>query len=508
MLNDPQDQLDKSHCSTVKVLADKSNYWVPALYFINPNGTYSMLNGEPRIYYLLDFDKSQPLAAFPPGLHMISGLAMRRDPGAKQAQGIQLTVDAYLNVPTNNQFIPNGTVHPDPPGQGYVQLNVRFPNCGWANQSLDSWDHFSHMAWSVNDKGEWDPMGRKCPDTHPIRYPQIFLENFYRLEPWQKDQWNRTGPSVILANGDTTGATFHGDFVNGWEPEVLQRAINECRTAGDDLDKCKAFDGQLQDPWNKTTGAPADMYDCRLQSQIPAEDVGFYRPLEHLPGCNPRWDWDGPTDHRSITEGRDACPWFEGEPGWTSPNLQYWAQREYSFPIVLPGVDSSNVSNLVTSVGRWQGTGARIVPWPTDQDGETPQSVPPNSKGYRGVLVGSQAEVDKAAKTKDDKDWQPSVFGWDSPPGHWEQEKPADSPKPAPVDTKRYEKMAATTHQTATYACATTTAWAGLPCGPEYVKDAPKAKDEEHKKHGAGTRVLPSVACVLSMLLSVAYVLA
>lgn len=501
------------------MLADKSNYWVPALYFINPNGTYSMLNGEVRIYYLLDKDKSKTLAAFPPGLHMISGLAMRRDPGAVQAQGIQLTVDAYLNVPTNDQFIPNGTVHPDPPGQGYVQLNVRFPNCGWANQSLDSADHFSHMAWSLTEQDEWGAVtGERCPDTHPIRYPQIFLENFYRLEPWQKDQWNKTGPSVILANGDTTGATSHGDFVNGWDPAVLAAAVNECRDVGDALEKCKPFEGQLQEPWNKTTGAPADMFDCRLQSQIPAEDVGFLRPLEHLPGCNPRWDWDGPTDHPSLAQGRAACPWFAGEPGWVSPNLQYFGQREYSFPIVLPGVDASDPSKLVTSVGRWEGTGGKIVAWPTDQDGATPQAAAPGSKGYRGVLVGSQADVDRAARSKDDKDWQPSVFGWDNPPGHWQQERPADDPKPAPVDLAKFTSMAATTHVTATYACATNTAWAGLPCGPEYVKDAPTPKDEDHPKKDAGAddsaaaraRALPGagVACLVSALASVAYVLA
>lgn len=467
--------------------------------------------GEPRIYYLLN-NSTGPLVAFPPGLRMVSGLAMRRDPGAKQAQGIQLTLDAYLKVPENKQFIPNGTVHPDPPGQGYVQLNVRFPNCGWANQSLDSWDHFSHMSWSTGGGGQaaWLPEGGdRCPDTHPVRYPQLFIESFYHLEPWQRDQWNRTGPSVILANGDTTGATFHGDFVNGWDPVVLQGAIDHCRNVGDDLDKCAPFVPHLQEPWNKTTGAPADMFDCRLQSQIPAEDVGFLRPLEHLPGCNPRWDWDGPTDHRALTEGRAACPWFEGDPGWVSPNLQYYTRREYTFPIVLPG-ESGDAKKLVTSIGRLeQKPAGRIVQWPTDQDGVSPQKVEPGSKGYRGVLVGTQADVDKAAKSKDDASWQPSVFGWDNPPGHWDEQA---APTKIAVDMAKMSNAAAKTHVTATYSCATNTAWPGLPCGPEFVKDRPPLNSDKPKPKGkddgaAAARLVPGAACFAAALLSAAWIL-
>jgi hypothetical protein len=41
----------KSECTSVNIVIDKSNYWTPALYYINPNGTLSPLNGDTLVYY-------------------------------------------------------------------------------------------------------------------------------------------------------------------------------------------------------------------------------------------------------------------------------------------------------------------------------------------------------------------------------------------------------------------------------------------------------------------------
>lgn len=209
ILNSPEDQM-KSECTSVKVIPDKSNYWTPVMYFINQNGTFSPMKSYVRIYYQLR-NSTGPITAFPPGMRIISGLGGRRDAGAKQTQGVELTMDAYLGKSTNRQYLPNGTHHPDPPGNEYIQMNIRFPNCGWANQSLDSDDHFSHMSWPVNGNGLWQTNARTCPESHPINYPQIFIETFSYLTDEMRAQWRADRTNVVMSNGDTTGITWHGE---------------------------------------------------------------------------------------------------------------------------------------------------------------------------------------------------------------------------------------------------------------------------------------------------------
>lgn len=380
-LNTPEEQLD-ADCTTAQIGDDKSNYWVPSLYWINPNGTYTLLPHATKIYYTFQ-TAPQKTHTFPPGLRMISGLAMRREPGHAAAQGTSINLTPYKSGPPyDNQFLPNGTAYgPNPPSGGYIHMNIGFPYCGRADQALDSDDHFSHMSWGIDSGGNWDVWNNngRCPESHPILYPRIFLENFFYISDEMKASWNATGPNFILSNGDTTGATFHADFVNGWKHETLQAAVEQCFDTGTEIGKCAPFVPSI----NKT----ANEQNCRYQGQIPAEDVGISGPLEHLPGCNPRWDWDGPMEKPNDPED---CPWFK-PPGWTSPNLMYRIPGSpplsNNFPVVLPGVDTSNLSTLGTpTAGR---AGDREVPkyveWALYTDEKTK---------FTNVMVGTQAEVD------------------------------------------------------------------------------------------------------------------
>lgn len=371
-MNSPQEQLD-ANCTTVQVGADKSNYWVPSLYWINKNGTYTLLPHSTKIYYMVG--NKQKVQAFPPGMRMITGLAGRRDPSAPQANGFDWNMSPYQSDPPyNHQYLPNGTAYGStPPKGGYIHGNIRFPNCGLASQQLDSDDHFSHMSWQIRNGKTWDPNAHSgiCPESHPIQYPSIFLENFYWISEEMKAAWDPVGPNFILSNGDTTGVTFHADFISGWDVDILQKAIETC-DVGLDLGKCEAFLPTLR-----------KQPDCRYQGQIPDEDVGHKEPLVNLPGCNPRWDWNmdkKPTD----------CPWYK-KPGWVSPNLMFKGSSDHvanNFPVVLPGVNV-NMSNLaglgVPQAGRhgWIPT-SKYVPWARSAD---------LKRNVTNVMVGTQAEV-------------------------------------------------------------------------------------------------------------------
>lgn len=88
VLDTTQDML-KANCTTVSFAEDKSNYWQPALYYINPDGTYTLVPPyNIVIYYTSLFQNSVP---FPEGMRMIIGNAMKRDQGAERFQGIRLS---------------------------------------------------------------------------------------------------------------------------------------------------------------------------------------------------------------------------------------------------------------------------------------------------------------------------------------------------------------------------------------------------------------------------------
>jgi hypothetical protein len=52
-LNMTIDQAEDSTCTSALVKNDKSNYWTPSLYFVNPNGTFtSVPMFYMNVYYL------------------------------------------------------------------------------------------------------------------------------------------------------------------------------------------------------------------------------------------------------------------------------------------------------------------------------------------------------------------------------------------------------------------------------------------------------------------------
>jgi hypothetical protein len=210
---------------------------------------------------------------------MVSGLGDHRDPGNIRAQGPILTLNPCKTEPQpyNNQYLPDGTMHPDPPLGNYIHVNIRFLSCGWANQSLDSDDHFSHMTWPMHGS-DWEPAGGPYPASHPIQYPNIFMENYVYITDRMREEWNKTAPNFILANGDTTGLSYHADFVSGWDHQFLQKALDTCGNLGYKLQDWPVFANNLTDPVD---------HDCRMEGMISAEDVGTLAPLDTSQAATP-----------------------------------------------------------------------------------------------------------------------------------------------------------------------------------------------------------------------------
>lgn len=76
--------------------------------------------------------------------------------------------------------------------------------------------------------------------------------------------------------GDTTGYGFHGDFLNGWDQNALDRSLATCQ-------------GPLgaYDPNCSVNAGQGSASQETLEVPAPVEDVGLNAPLNALPGNNP-----------------------------------------------------------------------------------------------------------------------------------------------------------------------------------------------------------------------------
>lgn len=54
---------------------------------------------------------------------------------------------------------------------GGIRATVIFPSC-WDGKNLDSPDHRTHVAYGPGQA----LAGDQCPDTHPVRIPQVMYE--------------------------------------------------------------------------------------------------------------------------------------------------------------------------------------------------------------------------------------------------------------------------------------------------------------------------------------------
>ncbi|WVQ86150.1 hypothetical protein IAT38_008318 [Cryptococcus sp. DSM 104549] len=317
------DQALASKCTTASVQKDNSNYWLPQLFWME-NNTFIPLEAHTRFYYILiREDDNTPIKPFPPGLRMLVG-----QPNAKSAAETGLPDNTAVFICQRDHYKPvNQDVKADnfnfptdcPDG---IQTLLKFPPC-WDGKNLYKTDG-SHMAYTDNS------IYGACPVSHPVRLPAIMLEYIFRTDKLRPGVVVKN--KLVWANGDTTGYGMHGDFVNGWDVDVLNKALTDtrCVTQGEmTMTDCPVF------------AAYAD--DAKAQSCKPARGVvDSYAdgvPLKTLPGCNKPWS-SGPKPTcspaipnpilpRALT-GTDGSLIYTGSAyntTTTSPTVNGWTRK-------------------------------------------------------------------------------------------------------------------------------------------------------------------------------------
>jgi len=156
---------------------------------------------------------------------------------------------------------------------GSSRSSFFFPMC-WDGVNLDSADHKSHMSFPI---GRVD--GGNCPDTHPVRIPGVFFEVLFSVNHFAPQSSNPFRWSC----GDPTGYGYHGDFLNGWNEQLVQQALQDPT-----CDASVTNNGNNVLACNTLAPYVIPSNPCKLSKPIPnIEDLGFGHPITALPGCNP-----------------------------------------------------------------------------------------------------------------------------------------------------------------------------------------------------------------------------
>jgi hypothetical protein len=259
-------------CSSCPIKQDMSNYWTPKLYYQSENGTFidvpqagdgQGVFGGMTVYYLQrGGPNNDNLTAFPEGFRMLAGDPFKRAGGSDFAsQAVSYVCLDYSGTSSYTSGLPN-KVCPDG-----LRAQVFFPSC-WDGKNLDSADHKSHMAYPTKYSYDNGP----CPATHPVHMISIFYEVIYSTAGF--DWWNGTTQPFVFASGDPTGYGFHGDFLNGWDVDVLQKATDTCNNDSGLITDCPVFE----------FFSNAESQACVIAPSINEAVTG---ELEKLPGCNP-----------------------------------------------------------------------------------------------------------------------------------------------------------------------------------------------------------------------------
>ena len=191
--------------------ANRSSYWVPTMVDtrtnnpVNTNTSAIDRENALQVYYKTGYQGIAPgtVQNYPVGLRMIAGDMMSTS--AQSRISYECGGPSSPSIPTNCA-----------PGSLLI-MSVVFPQC-WDGVNLDSPNHKSHMAYGVG----WPDKG--CPTTHPVPLAEITQNYRYRVPAGGTASWRLSSDTYTGA----AGFSGHADWMNGWDPAVFQRIVDNC----------------------------------------------------------------------------------------------------------------------------------------------------------------------------------------------------------------------------------------------------------------------------------------
>jgi len=161
-----------------------------------------------------------------------------------------------------------------------ISVIIAYPPQCWDGVNLDSPDHQSHVSFPIEL-----PDNGNCPASHPVRLPLVFFEILFSVDLDKFPHGNGVQP-FVLACGDSTGYGLHGDFLNGWDQNIMHAVLHDV----------SCFDNNTNSGNNPSACKPLAPYvkasnpdqSCLLTNPLTNfEDIGVNNIISHLPGCMP-----------------------------------------------------------------------------------------------------------------------------------------------------------------------------------------------------------------------------
>lgn len=189
--------------TTCRSAADRSAYWVPAL-FVDGEQVQPQ---EVIAYYRVPLGADARQVHTPPnGLEMIAG--------DQHATGPQDSDVVHWSCGSSGERSPVPTMC-WPGAQPLFRLT--FAPC-WDGENLRSPDHHSHLA-RLGDDGS-------CPESHPVLLPELTLEVRYPDTGGLASPGPQ--PDVALASGSIPVTGSHGDALLAWDEEFITGEVETC----------------------------------------------------------------------------------------------------------------------------------------------------------------------------------------------------------------------------------------------------------------------------------------
>lgn len=249
------------------------------LYYQYPNGSFFEVPHAGSVVYYLGRGGGvvDGIVPFPAGFQMLSGNKAARSydnetmtwgnstyPGRPVADRVSFACLTAAGVPqTPYMSTPTLCVN-------NMRAQIAFQSC-WNGVDLYKKDN-SHVDYlSQIDDGV-------CPPTHPIYLPTLFVETSYAVTqvPPHADGSPIEDSRYVFSQGDPTGYGFHGDFINGWDLDVLANAVENCLIPDNfgQVSYCPALYA------SDTNGAAYNCPEQPMQIEEPVHEL-----IDRLPGC-------------------------------------------------------------------------------------------------------------------------------------------------------------------------------------------------------------------------------
>lgn len=201
--------------------ANRSAYWTPTL--INTDTNAPVMPDFSIFYYKKNV--STPIVSPPKGLRMLSGNSKATIEDEAQGRFTCYNPNVWYGWTKKINSCKAGEI---------LFMTIEFPSC-WDGKNLDSPNHKDHMTHPVADL---------CPASHPVAIPVITFTLEYKITADNQNAKWRLASDNYAYDGTNAGFSMHGDWVNGWNQEVLDGIVKNCINAGKDAHAHLLCDGR------------------------------------------------------------------------------------------------------------------------------------------------------------------------------------------------------------------------------------------------------------------------